>query len=225
MVTAYRPIDETAKRGPARAVGLAYLKRDMSARTLKVAIDAPEKIEPRRKVDVTLSVTGAANEKVFVTLAAVDEGILSLTGYVSPSPAKHYFGPAHPGHRSSGRLRQADRRVRRTSRRGPDRRRRRVAAPGRAGCQFDQDRLALFRDRLGRRPGQGDHHFGGAGLQRPAAIDGGRLDPEFRRPERKQDDGPRQGREHRHLAPLPGAARPGPDDGLPAQCRWRGRPL
>lgn len=92
MVTAYRPIDQAAKRGPARAVGLAYLKRDMSAQTLKVAIDAPEKIEPRRKVSVSLSVTGAANEPVFVTLAAVDEGILSLTGYASPSPSKHYYG-------------------------------------------------------------------------------------------------------------------------------------
>ncbi len=92
MVTAYRPIDQTAKRGPARAIGLAYLKLDMSARTLDVAIDAPEKIEPRRKVEIKLAVKGAANQPVFVTLAAVDEGILSLTGYKSPSASGHYYG-------------------------------------------------------------------------------------------------------------------------------------
>ncbi len=93
LATAYRPMNVKRQRGPARAVGVAYIKRDFKDRTLAVKITAPDKITPRRKVDVTLDVTGVDNgDKVFVTLAAVDEGILSLTGYKSPDPNHYFFG-------------------------------------------------------------------------------------------------------------------------------------
>src|SRR5262249_46206473 len=48
-----------------------------------------------------------ANEEAFVTLAAVDEGILQLTDFKSPDPAAHYFGKRRLGvgmHDDYGRL-------------------------------------------------------------------------------------------------------------------------
>jgi hypothetical protein len=92
VVTAYRPANRTEQRGPSRAIGLAYLAREGRDRALAVAIAAPETIRPRQKQTVTLTIEGARGEPAFVTVAAVDEGILSLTGYKTPSPEAHFFG-------------------------------------------------------------------------------------------------------------------------------------
>jgi hypothetical protein len=97
LATAYRPMAATPQRGPSRAIGLAYLQRDLAGRVLDVAIAAPEKIEPRRKQVVNLTVAGAAGEPVFVTLAAVDEGILSLTGFKTPAPDAFFYGKRRLG--------------------------------------------------------------------------------------------------------------------------------
>ena len=48
----YRPMDESLKRMPSRAIGVQWLQLDQSAHTLKVALDTPEKI----KSDTTLTV-------------------------------------------------------------------------------------------------------------------------------------------------------------------------
>jgi len=47
---------------------------------------------PRRKLDVPVTVTGVTSGTAYVTLAAVDEGILQLTKFVSPAPTEFYFG-------------------------------------------------------------------------------------------------------------------------------------
>jgi hypothetical protein len=92
LATAYRPNGKAERLGPTRAIGLAYLGRDTADRVLGVRIEAPESITPRGKVAVKLAIDGARNEPVFLTLAAVDEGILALTGYKTPAPDAHYFG-------------------------------------------------------------------------------------------------------------------------------------
>ncbi|MDH3232906.1 MAG: alpha-2-macroglobulin family protein [Alphaproteobacteria bacterium] len=121
LASAFRPGEQTGARGPARAIGLAHLTTDMSGRTLTVAISAPKTITPRRTVEVPIKVTGMARGgKAFVTLAAVDEGILQLTNYKSPKPAAHYYGKRRlalelrddygklidPGKGAFGRIRQ-----------------------------------------------------------------------------------------------------------------------
>ena len=90
--TAYRPMSQRRKRGPARAIGVAYLARDVSDRVLSVSIEAPEQIKPRRTVDVTVKVEGSTGGRAYVTVAAVDQGILQLTGYKTPAPDTYYFG-------------------------------------------------------------------------------------------------------------------------------------
>jgi len=94
LVTAYRPLaQKTAERSPVRAIGVAWMGIDQSPRTLAVQFGSPERVLPRQKIEVPIKVTGQGSMKdVMVTLAAVDEGILQLTKFVSPAPDKYYFG-------------------------------------------------------------------------------------------------------------------------------------
>ena len=54
----YRPLDESLKRMPSRAIGVQYLQLDQSARTLKVALDTPEKIKSHTTLTVPVKITG-----------------------------------------------------------------------------------------------------------------------------------------------------------------------
>jgi alpha-2-macroglobulin len=76
-----------------RAIGLAWLSINREERHLGVEIEAPKSIEPNQKITVPVNLTGlGAGERGYLTLAAVDRGILSLTDYKSPDPFSHYFG-------------------------------------------------------------------------------------------------------------------------------------
>src|SRR5262249_54851019 len=98
LVTDYRPLDDSTGHEPVRAIGLAWLGVDNSARTLTALIGAPKVIEPRQKLIVPVTVKGlGGGEEAFVTLAAVDEGILQLTDFVSPDPNTYYFGKRRLG--------------------------------------------------------------------------------------------------------------------------------
>ena len=88
-----RPLDVKAKRMPGRALGLAWFAIDPAARKLDVAIGAPEKTRPRSTLTLPIKIAGlAAGEEAEVTLAAVDVGILNLTGYKTPEPTEYFFG-------------------------------------------------------------------------------------------------------------------------------------
>lgn len=93
-----RPMDVAAGQNPARALGLSYAKIDPGMRQLAVSIDAPEASQPRGALDVAVNVSGiSAGETAYVTLAAVDLGILNLTAFDSPDPSDHYFGQRRLG--------------------------------------------------------------------------------------------------------------------------------
>lgn len=91
LATAYRPNGKAERLGPSRAIGVAYLGRDTSERLLTVKLGAPELMTPRKKLEVKVAVDGARGEPVFLTLAAVDDGVLSLTGYRTPAPDAHFY--------------------------------------------------------------------------------------------------------------------------------------
>ncbi len=96
--TLYRPGEARENRMPMRAIGITWLKVDPEARDLSIAIDAPEKTLPRQPLDISLQVAGAgANEDAYVTVAAVDVGILNLTRYEPPAPDDWYFGQRRLG--------------------------------------------------------------------------------------------------------------------------------
>jgi uncharacterized protein YfaS (alpha-2-macroglobulin family) len=97
LVTAWRPLAAPAERTPVRAIGAVWLALDPSLRTLNVQIAAPEKVTPRQRIEVPLHVANASGSEAYVTLAAVDEGILQLTRYKTPQPAEYYFGKRRLG--------------------------------------------------------------------------------------------------------------------------------
>ncbi len=88
-----RPLDAAASRMPSRAIGLAWFGVDTDQRRLKVTLDAPEKMQPRTALRVPIRVEGlAAGEQAYVTVAAVDLGILTITNYQPPKPDDYYLG-------------------------------------------------------------------------------------------------------------------------------------
>ncbi|MDT7951545.1 MAG: alpha-2-macroglobulin [Acetobacteraceae bacterium] len=73
---------------PARAIGLAWAQIDPGLRTLPLAIADPGVLRPRTAVTVAIKTEPGA----WLSLAAVDEGILRLTGFPTPDPAAHFLG-------------------------------------------------------------------------------------------------------------------------------------
>ena len=98
LVTDYRPLNDATGREPVRSIGLAWLQVDNSQRTLTALIGGPQKILPRQKITIPVTIKGLGDgEDAYLTLAAVDEGILQLTNFVSPSPNDWYFGKRQLG--------------------------------------------------------------------------------------------------------------------------------
>ena len=80
--------DGAGKDRPARAIGLVWVGIDPETRTLPLTIAAPAKAAPRGPVTIPIRTAPGA----WITLAAVDEGILRLTKFVSPDPGAHFLG-------------------------------------------------------------------------------------------------------------------------------------
>jgi uncharacterized protein YfaS (alpha-2-macroglobulin family) len=98
MASVYTPRDPVARPKPRRAVGVAHVAVDMAPRTFNLTLKAPEIQRPRSKLDVEVQATGGPiREGAYVTLAAVDEGILLLTRFESPDPVDYFFGKRRLG--------------------------------------------------------------------------------------------------------------------------------
>lgn len=96
--TAFRAAAEGASRGPGRAVGVAWIGLDPAPRTLQVSMDAPKEWIPRQTVNLPIKVTGLeAGQAAYLTVAAVDEGILQLTDFASPDPLRYFLGKRRLG--------------------------------------------------------------------------------------------------------------------------------
>ena len=94
----YRPMDLAAKRMPARAIGLAWAGVDPAERLLDLRLHTGKSADPRAPMELDLSLGNLApGEEAYVTLAAVDVGILNLTRYQAPAPDDWYFGQRRLG--------------------------------------------------------------------------------------------------------------------------------
>ncbi|WP_428687433.1 MG2 domain-containing protein [Roseibium sp.] len=94
----YRPMDLDQNRMPSRAIGLSWLKVDPGRRALDVEISAPDKILPETTLDVPVRLANLEpGTRAYLTVAAVDVGILNLTGYKTPDPDSWYFGQRRLG--------------------------------------------------------------------------------------------------------------------------------
>ncbi len=93
-----RPMDVDAGRNPARSLGLSYAQVDPGEHRLEARFEMGAEAEPRKPMEVALKVEGVApGETAHATIAAVDLGILNLTGFEAPDPAGHYFGQRRLG--------------------------------------------------------------------------------------------------------------------------------
>ena len=96
--TLFRPGDAQETHMPMRAIGVKWLKVDPGTRRLSVRLTPPDKTLPRQPLVIPVSVGGiAAGEEAYVTVAAVDVGILNLTRYDVPDPDGWYFGQRQMG--------------------------------------------------------------------------------------------------------------------------------
>ncbi|HEX2590942.1 MAG TPA: alpha-2-macroglobulin [Rhizomicrobium sp.] len=98
LVTDYRPLNDSTGHEPVRSIGVAWLGVDNSARTLTTLIGGPNKITPRQSLTIPVTIKGLdSGEAAYLTLAAVDEGILQLTDFKSPDANAYYFGKRRLG--------------------------------------------------------------------------------------------------------------------------------
>ena len=94
----YRGMDLKTKRMPKRAIGLQWAGVDPGDRKLALALDLPDQVRPRGPLPIGVGLEGPATSgAVRVVVAAVDNGILNLTGFEDWSPGGWYFGQRRLG--------------------------------------------------------------------------------------------------------------------------------
>ncbi|WP_062011885.1 alpha-2-macroglobulin family protein [Aureimonas sp. AU4] len=94
----YRPMDIEARQMPSRAIGLAHAAGDPGDAKLALSVDTPEQARPREPLEVAVRLANARpGVPAFVTLAAVDVGILNVTDFQPPAPSEFLFGQRRLG--------------------------------------------------------------------------------------------------------------------------------
>jgi len=93
----FRGGSATSKVTPARAVGVAYVAMDRRDRTVAVGVSAPKSMRPEQKLPVTVSAPALAGQDAWVTVSAVDVGILNITQFPVPDASKHFFAQRRLG--------------------------------------------------------------------------------------------------------------------------------
>ena len=93
VALAHRPLDAAAGRAPGRAIGVAWFGIQRVAHILQIGLSPQKEIRPRSSLDIPLEIKGlTAGEEAYVTVSAVDVGILNLTHYQLPDAATYLFG-------------------------------------------------------------------------------------------------------------------------------------
>lgn len=93
--TILSPGDMIHAVAPKRAFGLLHLplRRDDAAFT--IAIKVPDKVQPKRSMTAELQITGdlRPDADVWVSVAAVDVGVLNIKRFETPDPVSYLFSP------------------------------------------------------------------------------------------------------------------------------------
>jgi uncharacterized protein YfaS (alpha-2-macroglobulin family) len=91
--TLFRPMDVPAKRMPSRALGLTWAKVEPGDRDLAVSLGVVDEMRPRQPMAIPIAIDNLGpGDRAYVTVAAVDLGILNLTNFQPPAPDDWYFG-------------------------------------------------------------------------------------------------------------------------------------
>jgi len=92
LTSAVQKQDAKSAKPARRAMGVLWVPIDPTPHQLKATIDTPELTQPNQTIMAKVRVEGTGNEPVYMTLAAVDDGVLQLTGYTAPDPEDWYLG-------------------------------------------------------------------------------------------------------------------------------------
>ena len=93
VATLRRPLDARAERMPGRSIGVQWFAIDRKAHTLALDMQLPALLRPNSALRIPVRIGGLApGEQARVVVAAVDVGILNLTGYKPPAPDDYYLG-------------------------------------------------------------------------------------------------------------------------------------
>jgi hypothetical protein len=76
---------------PARAIGEVHVPMDRHERRIDVTVTAPAQAKPEQALPVTIKAPKLAGKKAWVTVSAVDIGILNITRFPVPDAAAHFF--------------------------------------------------------------------------------------------------------------------------------------
>ncbi len=90
----FRGASSEKKIAPNRAVGIVHFPLDRTGRKLEVSIDAPESMEPENTLKATVKIDNlppGQSKAAYVTLAAVDVGVLNITDFKTPDPFEFFF--------------------------------------------------------------------------------------------------------------------------------------
>lgn len=90
------PADMVTETAPTRALGISHLPILRSDAVLDVEVNVPDKIEPNRTVTAEVKVLNpevADGERLFATVAMVDQGVLNITNFKRPQPEAFWFAP------------------------------------------------------------------------------------------------------------------------------------
>jgi uncharacterized protein YfaS (alpha-2-macroglobulin family) len=90
-VVVLRPGDAAQHITPNRAVGLIHLPLARDERQLKPALSAAAKMRPQQPLEVAVKLPELKGQQAYVTLAAVDVGVLNITRFETPNPFKFFF--------------------------------------------------------------------------------------------------------------------------------------
>lgn len=87
----FRGGSATSTVTPARAVGVAHVPMERRERRIAVGLKAPDLIRPEGPMQVTVSAPQLAGQEAWVTVSAVDVGILNITRFPVPDAWTHFF--------------------------------------------------------------------------------------------------------------------------------------
>lgn len=82
------------RHAPVRAFGVVPLMVDCGAHQFAVDLDLPEEIRPKRPLKISFQVKAGPDKsgtRSYITIAAVDEGVLQLTDFKTPDPFGFFF--------------------------------------------------------------------------------------------------------------------------------------
>jgi len=88
-ISLIQPHNQNTNDLPMRLYGIKTLYVEDRGTRLPLSLSVPSELRP--KEPFTVRVTSSARQKATVTIVVVDEGLLDLTGFKTPSPWDHFF--------------------------------------------------------------------------------------------------------------------------------------